>query len=57
LEAIVDELTATVYVVVLQRGRRASWLDLQLDLWRALTDYVVESKRKRMIADTADAAL
>ncbi len=41
LEAFVADLTAAVYPVALRyAGRRDKWLDLELDLWRALTETV-----------------
>ena len=38
LEDFVAELTAAAYVVALRHGAGNPWLDLQLELWRALTD-------------------
>ena len=45
LEDLVAELTAAAYVVALRHGAGNRWLDLELELWRALTD--VTSKWKR----------
>ena len=38
LEDFVAELTAAAYVVALRHGAGHPWLDLELELWRALTD-------------------
>jgi hypothetical protein len=38
LEGFVAELTAAAYVVALRHGTGHPWLDLELELWRALTD-------------------
>jgi hypothetical protein len=41
LEAFAAELTAAVYPVALRHaGRRDKWLDLELDIWRALSETV-----------------
>jgi hypothetical protein len=40
LETFVAELTRAAYHVTLQRGAAGTWLDLELDLWRALADTV-----------------
>jgi hypothetical protein len=40
LEALAAELTAAVYPVALRHGAADKWLDLQLELWRALTETV-----------------
>ena len=37
-ETLVAELTAVAYAVALRHGTGHSWLDLQLDLWKALDD-------------------
>ena len=39
-ESLAAELTLAAYAVVLRRERAASWLDLELDLWRALSKTV-----------------
>lgn len=36
LESLVAELTEAAYPVALRHGGRGSWVDLELDLWRAL---------------------
>jgi hypothetical protein len=38
LEDFVAELTAAAYAVALRHGAGNAWLDLELGLWRALTD-------------------
>jgi hypothetical protein len=38
LEDRVAELSAAAYGVALRHGAGNLWLDLELDLWRALTD-------------------
>jgi hypothetical protein len=38
LEDFVAELTAAAYVVALRHGAGNPWLDLELELWHALTD-------------------
>jgi hypothetical protein len=40
LETLAAELTIAAYRVVLRTGAQGTWLDLQLDLWRALSDTV-----------------
>ena len=40
LEAFVAELTTAAYAVALRHGTGHSWLDLQLDLWKALDETV-----------------
>jgi carbon storage regulator len=36
LESLAAELTSAIYPLLLRRGRRDSWLNMQLNLWRAL---------------------
>ena len=38
LENLVAELTVAAYVVALRLGAGNPWLDLELELWHALTD-------------------
>jgi hypothetical protein len=38
LENLAAELTSAAYPVVLRHGAGDKWLDLELDLWKALTD-------------------
>jgi hypothetical protein len=40
LETFAAELTVAAYRVALRTTRQDAWLDLQLDLWRALADTV-----------------
>ena len=40
LETFAAELTLAAYRVALRTGTQGSWLDLELDLWRALADTV-----------------
>ena len=47
LEVFAAELTAAAYCVALRHGAGDKWLDLELDLWRALTETV--RKRKGIV--------
>jgi hypothetical protein len=40
LETFAAELTCAAYRVALRTGTRGTWLDLQLDLWKALAETV-----------------
>jgi hypothetical protein len=40
LETFAAELALTAYRVALQTRTRGTWLDLELDLWKALADTV-----------------
>ena len=40
LEALAADLTAAAYLVALRHGGGDKWLDLELDLWRVLTETV-----------------
>jgi hypothetical protein len=40
LETLAAELTLAAYRVALETRTRGNWLDLELDLWRALADTV-----------------
>ena len=46
LENIAAELTGAIYPLVLRHGLRVSWLDLELDLWRALAETVKKAGRE-----------
>jgi hypothetical protein len=46
LENFAAELTGAVYPVALRHGFRASWLDLELGLWRALAEAVNKAGRE-----------
>ena len=48
------ELTSAVYPLVLQRRPKGSWLELELDLWKALTRTVKTWCRQRAAASSAD---
>ena len=45
VENLAAELTAAAYRVALQRGVGDRWLDLQLDLWGALTQAIEKHSR------------
>ena len=47
LEVFAAELTAAAYWVALRHGAGDKWLDLELDLWRVLTETV--GKRKGIV--------
>jgi hypothetical protein len=40
LETLAAELTVAAYHVALRSRTQGTWLDLELDLWRALADKV-----------------
>ena len=46
LNAFAAELTRAAYHVALRHGPADAWLDLQLDLWQAITDMVKQWGRK-----------
>src|ERR1043165_7302270 len=46
VENFVAELTHAVHLLVLQRGRKDSWLDLELELWRVVSDAVKKWERE-----------
>jgi hypothetical protein len=46
-ERLAAELTLAAYAVVLRRERPALWLDLELDLWKALSETVERCERIR----------
>jgi hypothetical protein len=46
LEDFVAELTAAAYVIALRHGAGNPWLDVELELWQALTDTAGEWNRK-----------
>jgi hypothetical protein len=45
-EAFAAELTAAAYPVALRHGVGGKWLDLELELWRVLTETVKKWERK-----------
>ena len=40
LASLAAKLTDAAYAVALRHGVSGSWIDLQLELWRALTDAI-----------------
>jgi hypothetical protein len=46
LEDFAAELTRAAYRVALRHGTAGTWLDLELDLWRALADTVKQWGRE-----------
>jgi hypothetical protein len=46
VEAFAAELTAAAYPILLRHGMGDSWLDVELELWRALTDAVEKWERE-----------
>ncbi len=45
LEDLAAELTNAAYPVVLRHGARDKWLELELDLWKTLTDTLKRLER------------
>jgi hypothetical protein len=54
-ETFVAELTTTAYAVALRHGTGHSWLDLQLDLWKALDETVTRWGQGRPAEDHREA--
>ena len=50
LENLAAELTDAAYPVVLQHGVGDKWLDLELDLWKAMTASVRKLPREKVQA-------
>jgi hypothetical protein len=48
LDAVAAELTRTAYLAALGYGIQGSWLDLELDLWRALAHAVRQSDHGKL---------
>jgi hypothetical protein len=46
LENLVAKLTEAAYPVALRHGVRGSWVDLELDLWKALGETLQQWKRQ-----------
>jgi hypothetical protein len=46
IEALVAELTEAAYPVALRHGVQGSWVDLELDLWKALGQAVKNWRRQ-----------
>ena len=59
LECLAAEVTLAAYRVALRTGTRGNWLDLELDLWKAVVDVVETSGRKasRCLARDVDLAV
>ena len=47
MQALAAELACAAYGVALRHGARGAWVDLELDLWRALTEIVRRWDRRR----------
>jgi hypothetical protein len=71
IENFAAELTSAVYTLVLRRGLEQSWLNVELGLWRALTEEVrkwageappaapsdnLETWREALLVDLTDSA-
>ena len=56
LEALAAELTLAAYRVALRTRTEGTWLDLELDLWRALADTVKTWGGIVQVPRAADAA-
>jgi hypothetical protein len=54
LEKFAAELTSAVYPLLLRRSPKVSWLEVELDLWKALTTTVERRFRQRSAALSAD---
>ena len=54
-ENFAAELTSAVYPLVLRRGPKDSWLQMELGLWRALAETVKRWARQRPAAAPPDA--
>jgi hypothetical protein len=52
LAALAAELTAAAYPVALRHAVGDRWLDLELELWRALTETVKKWDGTPFVADT-----
>jgi hypothetical protein len=46
LESLVAELTEAAYPVALRHRGRGSWVDLELDLWKALEQALSKWQRR-----------
>jgi hypothetical protein len=46
LDSLVAELTEAAYPIALRHGGRGSWVDLELDLWKALGQAMQKWKRE-----------
>jgi hypothetical protein len=45
LESLVAKLTEAAYPIALRHGVRGSWVDLELELWKALGETLSQWKR------------
>ena len=54
LENLAAELTSAVYPVVLRRGLKGSWIEVELGLWRALAETVKRWARQRPPGASSD---
>jgi hypothetical protein len=54
-EDLAAELTGAVYSLVLRRGPKDRWINVELALWRALTETVEEWARQRPPAASPNA--
>jgi hypothetical protein len=52
LETCAAELAFAAYRVALRTRAQGNWLDLELDLWRALADTLKSSDRNCLSADS-----
>ena len=55
LASFTAKLTDAAYAVALRHGIRGSWIDLQLDLWRVLTEAVEKAESPTGCLDECDA--
>jgi len=56
LENFAAELTLAAYRVALRNRTQGTWLDLELDLWRALADTIKTWGRNSQVPIAGDAA-
>jgi hypothetical protein len=52
LETLAAELTIAAYTTVLRHGVREHWLDLELDLWHAMTEMVRRLEREEGVSQS-----
>jgi len=57
LEDLAAELTNAAYPVVLRHGVGENWLDLELDLWKAMTETVKKLDKIEMASVAGPGAL
>ena len=51
LESFTAELTSAAYPLMLRRGLKSSWLEVELDLWWAISETVERWSREWPLAD------